>query len=150
MRETSLIKSLCLASFILLIMLPLSCKKVDNPKLKPLNTENVVILVMDGARYSETWGDSSQQYIPRMVVDLAPLGVINTAFENLGPTLTVSGHTAMCTGVYQAINNGGFQLPDNPSFFQYWLSMTESDSTDAWVISSKDKLEVITPLLLVE
>lgn len=137
----------CSLSVILIaILLGFSCSKENNFASSGYRTERVVILVMDGARYSETWGDSSKQYIPRLA-ERATHGVINTAFENQGVTRTIAGHTAMTTGVYQSINNGGYAFPDNPSIFQYWLKETGSDSESAWVIASKDKIEAITDCL---
>ena len=98
---------------------------------------------MDGPRYSETWGDSTHQYIPRMANDLLPQGVLSTNFYTHGPTYTSAGHTAITTGNYQEINNAGQEIPQYPSYFQYWLKKTNKDSTAAWVIASKDKLSVL-------
>tara|TARA_B110000046_G_scaffold183146_1_gene218638 strand:- start:1676 stop:2623 length:948 start_codon:yes stop_codon:yes gene_type:complete len=111
---------------------------------KHYKTENVIVLVMDGPRYSETWGDSTHQYIPRMANDMAQHGVIYTGFRNNGPTYTAAGHTAMCTGSYQSIDNTGRQYPKSPSMFQYWLKATGKKRTAAYVISSKDKLALLT------
>lgn len=107
-------------------------------------TENVIILVMDGPRYSETWGDPSHEFIPRLANDLASHGNIYTQFYNNGSTATVPGHTAIMTGVYQAIDNGGNELPQNPSIFQYWRQQSSNNELTAWVIASKDKLEVLS------
>jgi hypothetical protein len=54
-------------------------------------TENSIIVVMDGPRYSETWGDTSHQYIPHMFNDMAPFGVVYSNFRNRGETNTTSG-----------------------------------------------------------
>jgi len=100
--------------------------------------------VMDGARYSETFGDSTYQYIPHLANDLAPEGVVNTCFYNRGRTKTVSGHAALVTGNYQFIENSGIGVPENPSIFQLWRAAHDKDSTAAWVISSKHKVEVVS------
>lgn len=107
-------------------------------------TENVVVLIMDGPRYSETWGDPTHQYIPQMANEMAHQGIISTAFRNNGPTFTCSGHTAITTGVYQRVENSGKELPKHPSMFQYWLKATGKKSQAAYVISSKDKLAILT------
>lgn len=60
---------------------------------------------MDGLRYSEGWGDSTHQNIPRMAEILSPQGVIYTHFYNKGRTYTSAGHTSLTTGVYQAMND---------------------------------------------
>ena len=108
-----------------------------------LKTENVIIVVVDGPRYSETCGDTSHQYQPRLAQELAKEGVIYTNFHNYGVTFTNPGHTAIATGVYQQINNTGQEIPKNPSIFQYWLKESKEDSTKAWIIASKDKLQVL-------
>ena len=68
--------------FLLLVIL-FSCKQdAPIPKALPVyKTKNIFIVVMDGARYSETWGDSKQQNIPR-IRQLALQGVICTEFYN--------------------------------------------------------------------
>lgn len=106
-------------------------------------TKYVVVLVIDGPRYSETFGDTSCKYIPRMGKELVKEGVLFTDFRNNGPTYTNSGHTAIMTGVYQRISNAGKQLPKNPSMFQYYLNQSGVDKTKAWLVSSKGKLEIL-------
>src|SRR5690606_914755 len=71
-------------------------------------------------------------------------GVIFNDFRNNGPTYTCAGHTAICTGIYQKIKNNGKELPKNPSMFQYWLKATGSHKKKAYIITSKDKLSVLT------
>ncbi len=108
-----------------------------------LKTEYVFVLVIDGPRMSETFDDTSFQYIPNLARIIAPQGVLVNNFRNNGPTYTNAGHTAITTGVYQSINNGGFELPKNPSMFQYFLKSNNFDSTKAWVIASKGKLDIL-------
>ncbi|MCX6181030.1 MAG: alkaline phosphatase family protein [Bacteroidetes bacterium] len=112
-------------------------------KRNKLKTENVIIVVIDGPRYSETWGDSALQYIPMMSGKLLPEGVLYKNFRNVGHTYTNAGHTSICTGVDQSINNFGLEIPENPSVFQYYLSAKNVDAEKAWIITSKDKLEIL-------
>jgi len=128
--------------FVVLIFIVSACRR-DLPPGPNFKTENIVIVVIDGPRYSETWGESSNQYIAHQANDLMPQGTLFTSFYNNGPTYTTAGHTAITTGFYQEINNGGNELPQNPSLFQYYLKETGKDSTAAWVIASKDKLEIL-------
>jgi membrane-anchored protein YejM (alkaline phosphatase superfamily) len=118
----------------------LSCH-TDKPSVN-LKSKNVIIVVMDGPRWTETFGDSTMQYIPYMKA-LLPQGTWYTNFHTEQYTFTNAGHTAMTTGFYQNINNGGTELPDNPSFFQYWLAASKSSNQKAWVISTKDKLQIL-------
>ena len=107
-------------------------------------TENVVILIMDGPRFTETWGDSTHQHIPHLANDMLPQGVLYDHFRNNGPTYTAAGHTAICTGFYQRINNIGLEYPKHPSIFQYYLKQTGKVRNAAYVISSKDKLVILS------
>ena len=124
----------------LIVFATFSCR--HDSALTKYNTENVIIVVMDGARYSEVLGDPNAMYIPRLKNNLAPAGVISHHFYNNGPTWTISGHTALTTGNFQEIDNGGGELPYNSSFFQHWIKNNNS-SDKAWIIASKDKLEIL-------
>ncbi|MDA3912006.1 MAG: alkaline phosphatase family protein [Bacteroidales bacterium] len=132
----------------LIILISFSCK--DEPLEPRYLTENVIVIVIDGPRYSETWGDSSHQNIPRLSNQLSKLGVINTQFYNDGPTYTLAGHTSITTGNYQEIDNSGNELPMNPSFFQYWNEQYFDSIENSWIVASKDKLEVLSNCLNVE
>ena len=104
-------------------------------------TENVIIVVMDGARYSESWGDPNHNNIPYMANYMSDQGVVNTNFYNMEETITTSGHIYMTTGVYQVKEGKSKEYPYYPSIFQYWREETTNTSNKAWVIASKDKLE---------
>ena len=127
---------------LLLILLLKSCSNDFNSK--SYKTNNVVILVMDGARFTETWGDSTHKYIPRLANKAFYSGTVYTKFYNQGPTYTNAGHSAITTGNYQKIDNTGSELPLNPSIFQYFLRQSKKDSSKAFVVASKDKLEILT------
>ncbi|MGI9546129.1 MAG: alkaline phosphatase family protein [Flavobacteriaceae bacterium] len=132
-----------LVTAILVLSFTLSCEN-NSTDLNGYQTRNVIIVVIDGPRYSETWGDPSHQHIPRMANELAAKGVVYTNFYNNGPTYTNAGHTAITTGHYQEIHNGGLELPQFPSIFQHWSRAYAKDSTANWIIASKDKLEVLS------
>ncbi len=134
--------------WLLFSLFGISCKdgmSQKNIKLKTsFKSERVIVIVVDGPRYSETWGDNSHQYIPHMANELAPQGAICTNFNNDGYTYTTSGHAAICTGVRQELENSkGSDLPKQPSFFQYYLKATAQPPSKAWLITSKDKLFIL-------
>ena len=111
---------------------------------KKYQTERVIVLVVDGPRYSETWGDKTHQYIPHMAKDLAPSGVVCTKYYNDGFTYTTSGHAALCSGFRQELENSkGSDLPQNPSIFQYYRQASGVPASKAWVVTSKDKLFIL-------
>src|SRR5690606_1806263 len=74
-------------------------------------------------------------------------GTFYNQFYNHGSTLTNPGHVALTTGHYQELNNRGQELPDHPSVFHYYLHQTGRPQTDAWIITSKDKLEILARTL---
>lgn len=128
---------------ILLALVPVlsTCKKEENSSGNFI-AENVIIIVVDGPRYTETWGYPDQLFIP-FQASLKQQGVFFHQFYNNGLTQTTPGHTAISTGVYQNINNGGSEIPFMPSIFQYWRKASGEAQDAAWVIASKDKLAVL-------
>lgn len=135
------------ATTVLSLFILLSCHKAINTDsvLTPNSyiTENVVVLVIDGPRFGDTWGDPEHRLIGNLAKKLAPKGIINQEFYNQGITHTLPGHTAISSGVYERIDNNGKQYPAFPSYLQHWLSLTHENPNKAWIIGSKRKLEVL-------
>ena len=104
---------------------------------------HVVVAVIDGPRWSETWAAAGQVYIPHQANDLAPLGIRYTHFRNTAWTYTNCGHTALTTGFYEQIENSGKQLPAHASVFQYFRLATGMPAEATWVVASKDKLFIL-------
>lgn len=115
----------------------------QNIDIQTYKTKHHIILVIDGPRWTETFGDTSYQYIPNMGKILKKEGTLFTNFQNGGSTYTNSGHTALLTGVHQRISNQGTQLPKNPNIFQYLLKEKGLDKRKAWLLTSKGKLEML-------
>lgn len=130
----------CSLFIVSLFFLFATCKK--DSSTAHYTSNKVIILVIDGPRYSETWGNDFQLYIPRMK-ELAKKGATYTNFRNNGDTYTNAGHTAITTGNYQTINNSGKELPFFPSIFQYYNEKYSPQGNSCWIIGSKDKLEVL-------
>ena len=101
---------------------------------------HLFIAVIDGPRWSETWGEAQRQYIPHQATELLPQSTLYTAFRNTGWTYTNCGHTALTTGFYEQIENSGKELPGHPSVFQYFRAATGLPAESTWVVTSKDKL----------
>jgi hypothetical protein len=110
---------------------------------RKFSTKYVYILVIDGPRYSETYGEPTCKYSPILCDSLKKEGTFYANFKNNGSTYTVPGHTAIVTGTYQRISNAGTALPKEPNIFQYFLKATGKDSTAAYVVASKGKLDVL-------
>ncbi len=132
-------KLLSFIPFFLLFFL--SCKR-DYPFIKEWKSTKVIVVVIDGPRYQETFGEPNHTYIPYQSA-LCKEGTLCTSFYNEGTTNTVNGHTAICTGNYESLNNAGLDIPTFPSFFQYYIEQKKAPASKAWIIASKDKLEVL-------
>ena len=109
-----------------------------------LASDHVVIVVMDGARYSETMGDKSN--VPNIAA-LARQGTTLTNFRTFLPcsahTLiseTIPGHSGITTGTHQDLSNDGSMLPTSPSIFQYYRKEKRTDSSSCIVLCSKKNL----------
>ena len=107
-------------------------------------TKNVVVVVIDGPRYTESWGQTGRPNVRYMDSVLAPNGCTHSYFYNLGGTWTTHGHTALTTGTYQSINNTGGEYPQNPGIFQHYLKKHPDEAHLVWLITSKDKLQVLS------
>ncbi len=106
-------------------------------------TKNLIIVVIDGPRFTETWGDFDKQYIPELANKLAPQGVVYNNFYNQGVTNTIPGHAAVTTGVYQDLDNSGGEYPESPSIFQLYLSQTKKAPSKAYIVTGKTKLNIL-------
>ncbi|MBI2843262.1 MAG: alkaline phosphatase family protein [Armatimonadetes bacterium] len=100
------------------------------------STQNVFICVMDGVRYSETFGDPSHKYIPHIWNDLRPQGTIYTNFYNAGITVTRPGHSSLVTGTWQTCSNDGPRM-SMPSIFDYYLDECKVPRSKVWIIFGK-------------
>jgi predicted AlkP superfamily pyrophosphatase or phosphodiesterase len=110
---------------------------------KNFKAKNIFLVVMDGPRYSESWGDPQHKNIYFLATYMAPQGVFYKNFFNRGLTLTNPGHAAMATGFYQDIDNDGNIMPDQPTYLQRWLKKTGASPEKAWLIMSKGKIAVL-------
>ena len=107
--------------------------------------QNVIVAVIDGARYSETFGAGST-YIPHIYNDLKPIGAVYTNFRiaDAGKTETNPGHTSILTGTWQQIANDGSQRPTYPTVFEYIRKEDGNPQSDCYAVTGKDKLDILT------
>jgi len=82
-------------------------------------TKSVFLCVMDGVRFSETFGDPRHENIPHMWNDLRPQATVFTSFFDTGVTVTRQGHSTLATGTWQTCPNGGPRMT-MPSIFDYY------------------------------
>ena len=94
----------------------------------------VVIVVVDGWRYEDTYGDATHRNIPRIWNDLRPLGTWHARFYNFGLTTTAPGHAAILGGVWQPIPNDGSGRPTHPTLFEYFRQQTGAPAEDTALV----------------
>lgn len=131
----------------LILMIAQCGKEIDQGDRIVANdykTENVIVVVVDGPRFTETWGSPNHELIPNLYNHLSTKGVVNQEFYNLGNTHTIPGHTTIATGIYEDLDNNGRQYPSYPSFLQHYLKLTRKAPNKAWIVGSKKKLEVLS------
>ena len=108
-----------------------------------IQTEHVVIVALDGERYSETLGDPTLAQCPRIGLDLATIGARPTEFRNMGWTITVPGMSAIVTAAYQYLANDGSERPHRPTLFEYLRAQQGTPDSLVRIVARKPKLDVL-------
>ncbi len=106
--------------------------------------QNVIVAVVDGARYSETFG-ASGTYIPHLWNDMKPLGTLYTDFRIVPPgrTETVPGHATIATGTWQQVSNDIYGVPTKPTIFEYFRREDGHPQNECYDVAGKTKLAAI-------
>jgi len=109
-----------------------------------LSAQNVIIVLIDGARYTETFGGGNT-YIPHMFDDMRPNGYLYSNFRiaDEGQTRTNPGHASILTGTWQQIANDGSQRPTNPTVFEYFRKELGVSVTGNYLVGGKSKLTAL-------
>ncbi len=148
-----MIFKIILPSLLIFASLHTTCNKIDEDKVIPADTLTTIIdsipslashhfiIIMDGARYSETFGDTTFSNIPKLKL-LSQQGSLCTNFYNHGNTVTQNGISAILIGNYNSIANNSSGVPPYPSFLNIFLK-SQVDTNLAFIISSKDKIAAL-------
>jgi hypothetical protein len=99
-------------------------------------TKHVFIVVMDGVRWTETFGDPSHRFIPHLYNDLRPQGTLFTNFYNRGVTVTRPGHSTLISGTWQWARNNGARLT-MPTLFEYYRDEKGAPESKCWSVFGK-------------
>ena len=112
--------------------------------LEAQQTRYVVLVVLDGVRYTETFGDSTHSNIPVIWNQLRPQGTLYTSFRNDGVTWTNSSHASILSGTRDSVRNNGTQRPHSPTLFEYFRKHTDGKAEQCWVALGKTKLQMLS------
>lgn len=121
----------------MLLSLLLSGLFITQLAAKPL-CRSVILVIIDGARYSETLGDPQGTYVPRMNA-LQQDGVVVDNFINDGVTSTSRAIPAIWTGSWReprdtVYNGKTTQYTLTPSVWEYYRKATGQAATQALYI----------------
>jgi hypothetical protein len=106
-------------------------------------TRHVVIVSIDGGRWTETLGDPTLTWHPRMGHDLAAIGAQPGLFQNVGVTNTMPGHSAILTGTLQNILNDGTERPHKPTLFECLRKAKGTPDSLVRLVAMKGKLAAV-------
>ncbi len=99
-------------------------------------TRHVFIVVMDGVRWSDTFGDEKHELIPHLNGELRPQGTLFTHYYNRGITVTRQGHSTLISGTWQKVHNGGPRLT-MPTLFEYYRDEKNAPPNLCWAVFGK-------------
>lgn len=106
--------------------------------------QNVFVVVIDGARYTETFGyPDPMDLIPNMWNNLMPQGTLYSNFRDTLYTSTNPGHSTILTGTWQTIANNGSERPTKPTVFEYYRKEKSASVNDVFVVAGKEKLNIL-------
>ncbi len=101
-----------------------------------LQAQNVVVVIIDGARYSETFGDPDRTYIPKMT-ELATQGTYCDLFYNEHETYTSRAIPALMTGSWDGVDyltyeGNETQSTKSPTIFEYFRKQKDLPETQCY------------------
>ena len=105
---------------------------------KSQSTDKIMIVIIDGARYSETLGDPTHTYTPEMW-DLATEGTVVDNFTNDGITKTYRAIPALWCGAWTDVHDTVYQGSDTqyaglPSIFEYYRKQKNMPAEECFYI----------------
>jgi hypothetical protein len=107
---------------------------------------NLFIIVMNGVRYNDAFGEKNHLYIDNIWNKFRPLGTICTKFDNRELTLPIPSQMSLLTGVWHVFKNPFSQTirPAFPTLFEYWNSAQKDSKNSCYFASSKANFEILT------
>ena len=118
--------------------------------------EHVVVLVIDGVRIDESFGDGvstaadgvpTADLLPRIRAEILPHGTLVRPAYNLGVTITASAHASFLTGAPNGFGNfppaetSGAYFPDLPTLFELVRGQYEADADHVALLGNTTLLD---------
>jgi hypothetical protein len=122
--------------FSALLILLILCFVVDFAKAQ--SNQKMMIIIIDGARYTETFGDPSHTYIPRMA-EIAGQGALVNVFRNDGITYTSRAIPALWAGAWTEVRDTVYQGKETnysvkPSIFEYYRKHLDKPASSCFYV----------------
>jgi len=107
-------------------------------EIKSQSTEKVMIIIIDGARYTETLGDLSETYTPEMW-NLARQGTMLSQFKNDNYTFTSRAIPALWSGTWTDVHDTIYQGNStkyalSPSIFEYYRKQKNMPADECFYV----------------
>jgi hypothetical protein len=104
---------------------------------------NLIIIVINGVRYDDAFGDKNHLYIDNIWNKLRPLGTICTRFDNSELTLPIPSQMSLLTGVWHVLENplNDSLRPVFPTLFEYWNRVHKGPGNSCYFASNYSGFE---------
>ncbi len=123
----------------------------------PAGASHLVVLVMDGVRLEESFGEgnasvdgsATSSFLPRIRAELFPHGTLVLPAYNLGITITAPGHAQFITGDPTPFGNFppyedmGAYFPDLPTLFELVRAQHGEDEGAVGLVGNTDLLDAV-------
>ena len=134
---------------LLLLMFSLaftSASAKEPTSIQKSQVKNLFIIVMNGVRYDDAFGEKNHLYIDNIWNKLRPLGTICTKFENRELTFPIPSQMSLLTGVWHVFKNPLSEniRPAFPTLFEYWNSARKDSVNSCYFGSNKAKYEILS------
>ena len=133
-QRLAFVKTRKLISLIILLFIPFT-------QVFPQNDNKVVLVIIDGARYSETLGDTTKTYTPKMW-ELAHEGTMVEHFYNNQYTYTSRAIPALWCGAWTDVQDTTYQGHNTqyavlPSIFEYYRKQKNVPANACYYVSKE-------------
>lgn len=114
--------------------------------MSTVQAENCFIIVMNGVRYHDAFGDKNHLYIDNIWNKLRPRGTICTRFVNGGLTFPIPSQMSLLTGVWHIFENPLSEniRPAFPTLFEYWNEAVKDSGNHVYFASNDARYEIMT------
>jgi hypothetical protein len=142
MKSLKIVLPLCIA-FVFTIM---ADSVADQPVPVKSKAKNLFVIVMNGVRYKDTYGEKNHLYFDNIWNKLKPLGTICTKFENRELTLPIPAQASLLTGVWHVFKDPFSEKirPAYPTLFEYWKSANKDSVNAVYFASCRPRYEILT------